>query len=518
MGLFSRSVKFGPLRVNASKSGLGLSAGVKGARVSVGPRGTYVTLGRGGFRYRTKLDGPRKRRAAPRKQPTATISAPPPPPPSEAARLDEGWIHTASTAELAEASPDTVLEDIQKRVHRYDWFKIYVIVVCVLGLPFLVVPPALLVLAVLAAIPGYFIYRWNYERRTARLFYDVDNEDIVLRLSACNAVGEALSRTAALWHIYASVATSDTKRNAGANTLIQRTPTSCHPGSLPGIELNIEPWSITVGPQQLLFLPDRLLVHENNRFAAVPYDQLSAEYAVTNFVEEDRVPPDAHQVDVTWRYVNKSGGPDRRFNNNYQIPVLAYGRLTLTTPTGLTILLQSSNVNATRQARDALVTLRRMALEDSRGVDARALDSRDQGTFPTSRTVPALSQASSVPSPSAPHGSVLREAATVLRFIAAADRKISDEEVEQTSSLLTRLFGDPSAVAGVMTTFKQISSSDADVRRAVHLLAGQSDALVRDLLSGAEAIALADGRVTPKEEERLSQLKNWVREATRASA
>lgn len=42
--------------------------------------------------------------------------------------------------------------------------------------------------------------------------------------------------------------------------------------------------------------------------------------------------------------------------------------------------------------------------------------------------------------------------------------------------------------------------------------------LVRDLLSGAEAIALADGRVTPKEEERLSQLKNWVREATRASA
>lgn len=273
-----------------------------------------------------------------------------------------------------------------------------------------------------------------------------------------------------------------------------------------------------MGPQQLLFLPDRLLVHENNRFAAVPYDQLSAEYAVTNFVEEDRVPPDAHQVDVTWRYVNKSGGPDRRFNNNYQIPVLAYGRLTLTTPTGLTILLQSSNVNATRQARDALVTLRRMALEDSRGVDARALDSRDQGTFPTSRTVPALSQASSVPSPSAPHGSVLREAATVLRFIAAADRKISDEEVEQTSSLLTRLFGDPSAVAGVMTTFKQISSSDADVRRAVHLLAGQSDALVRDLLSGAEAIALADGRVTPKEEERLSQLKNWVREATRASA
>jgi Protein of unknown function (DUF4236) len=56
MGFFFRkSFKFGPLRVNLSKSGIGVSAGVKGARISTGPRGTELNLGRKGIYYRKKL-------------------------------------------------------------------------------------------------------------------------------------------------------------------------------------------------------------------------------------------------------------------------------------------------------------------------------------------------------------------------------------------------------------------------------------------------------------------------------
>ena len=29
----------------------------------------------------------------------------------------------------------------------------------------------------------------------------------------------------------------------------------------------------------------------------------------------------------TWRFVNKNGGPDRRFNNNIQLPIVLYGQL-----------------------------------------------------------------------------------------------------------------------------------------------------------------------------------------------
>lgn len=47
-----KAFRVGPLRLNLSKSGLGLSAGVTGARVGIGPKGAYVHGGRHGLYYR----------------------------------------------------------------------------------------------------------------------------------------------------------------------------------------------------------------------------------------------------------------------------------------------------------------------------------------------------------------------------------------------------------------------------------------------------------------------------------
>lgn len=193
-------------------------------------------------------------------------------------------------------------------MHRFHWFKAYVLIVGLGALLLLPTPATSFGLIAAAAVPGYFLYQWNRERRTARLIYDIDNQHILHRLSVCNAVGEALAKPERLWHIYSSQLASDRKRNAGASSLIRRTRTACRPGSLPGIELNIEPWSVSVGPQQLVFLPDCILVHENRRFATVPYEQLVARYQPTRFIEEVTLPTDSRQVDTTWKFVNKSGG------------------------------------------------------------------------------------------------------------------------------------------------------------------------------------------------------------------
>jgi len=40
-------------------------------------------------------------------------------------------------------------------------------------------------------------------------------------------------------------------------------------------------------------------------------------------------------IGYTWKKANKDGSPDRRFANNYQIPILAYGGIRLTSKSGL---------------------------------------------------------------------------------------------------------------------------------------------------------------------------------------
>lgn len=56
MGLYLRkSIKVGPLRFNLSKSGVGVSTGIKGFRVGTGPRGNYIHMGAGGIYYRATI-------------------------------------------------------------------------------------------------------------------------------------------------------------------------------------------------------------------------------------------------------------------------------------------------------------------------------------------------------------------------------------------------------------------------------------------------------------------------------
>ncbi len=55
---FRKSIRFGLLRLNLSKSGIGVSAGVKGIRAGIDAKGrSYVAAGRGALSFRSY--GPR---------------------------------------------------------------------------------------------------------------------------------------------------------------------------------------------------------------------------------------------------------------------------------------------------------------------------------------------------------------------------------------------------------------------------------------------------------------------------
>lgn len=99
--------------------------------------------------------------------------------------------------------------------------------------------------------------------------------------------------------------------------------------------------------EDILLYPGVILMQRaDGAFALLDLREISVECHGVNFIEDEQVPSDSEVVSRTWAKVNKDGSPDRRFRENYQIPVCLYGRIKLTSPTGLTEEYQFSNARS----------------------------------------------------------------------------------------------------------------------------------------------------------------------------
>ena len=64
-------------RINFSKSGIGVSTGIKGFRVGTGPKGKYVHMGRNGIYYRKNLSrNSASNKVSLRQKPTDSVELP----------------------------------------------------------------------------------------------------------------------------------------------------------------------------------------------------------------------------------------------------------------------------------------------------------------------------------------------------------------------------------------------------------------------------------------------------------
>ena len=61
------------------------------------------------------------------------------------------------------------------------------------------------------------------------------------------------------------------------------------------------------------------------------------------FIETESIPNDTETVGHTWKYVNKNGSPDKRFKDNYQIPIVQYYELNITSQNGINDSFQFSD-------------------------------------------------------------------------------------------------------------------------------------------------------------------------------
>jgi len=197
----------------------------------------------------------------------------------------------------------------------------------------------------LLALPALLAGQWlDSYRRSVVLYYDLegDAEDSYKQL----AKGfDGLLGCAGKWHIEAGGAVTNLtvwKRNAGASHLVKKNATTLSYRLPTVIKSNVIPPSFAVGRQTLFFMPDIILVQDGTRFGVVPYGELALRWQDTRFIEEGRVPSDSLVVGHTWKHPNKSGGPDRRFRDNRQIPICLYETIHFQSKSGLNELVEFS--------------------------------------------------------------------------------------------------------------------------------------------------------------------------------
>ena len=346
MGFYLRTnLKAGPFRFNLSPSGVGISSGVPGFRVGTGPRGNYVRVAGLGTTY---FGG------------RAPVSSLPGVPPAPTSRNDEIVMQELSgtpVQHLVAAHPSDLIDQIQAAAQRrllWPWIAAAVAVLALVSVPYG------LVLLVLGLPSVWWLRQRDLARRSVVVFYQV--EDVpAANYEGFTASSGFVSRVERAWHVEAEgVLNSPYQRkvNAGAAALNRRSPASVDLTGPPVLVTNIAVPSLHGKERSVYFLPDRVIVRHGHQYAGLPYAAVTAHAQSQRFIESDTPPTDAQCVGTTWQYTNKSGGPDRRFKNNRQLPIMLYGRVTISSPEGLLMVWDFSRHEVAASLAEALNRMR----------------------------------------------------------------------------------------------------------------------------------------------------------------
>jgi hypothetical protein len=347
---FRRSIKIVPgIRLNLSRAGPSVSLGVRGLHHAIGLRGTRTTLSIPGSgvswsTYRAYSSAPQSQPGrrltavadpsvafpeAKKNEPSATVF--------ESAAIEE--LVAQSTSELA-----PILDGAQK---QWGWSPI------VLALALSAFALAALYHSQPATIGAlvFGIIAWpamailDRKGRTITLEYNL-NDDLERNFHRLVSAFNGLAACQRVWRVPSEMHQSDWKRNAGAAYTDKRDKISATLGLPHLIKSNLTFPALLLGEETIYFAPDAILIVARNRVAALRYDEIEVSARSIRFIESEGVPLDAQVIGETWQFVNKKGGPDRRFANNRRLPICSYGEMDLKSTKGLNERVQCSLTEA----------------------------------------------------------------------------------------------------------------------------------------------------------------------------
>ena len=243
-------------------------------------------------------------------------------------------METGNIAEMVDADAATVLKSINENISKVGSWPIPLVGLIALMPFFGAGPPFALLAALIAAMLAglaFWLYRRDNTRFATVLMYDLDDTATKVFEKFATEFDE-LSRSQKVMNIDTKGVVYDWKRHAGAAFEVKSGPARFGYGTPKRIQTNVSVPFIGGGMNTVYFFPDLLLVRQNKTIGGLDYRNVSIEFHDQLFNEVERVPGDAVVIGYTWRFVRRDGGPDRRFNNNFQIPVLNYQAMIVNGP------------------------------------------------------------------------------------------------------------------------------------------------------------------------------------------
>lgn len=303
----------GGFRINLSKSGIGYSWGVKGFRITQTASGqtrkTYSIPGTGISYVETKKNNYIQPKIQPKAEKVLTIG--------------ETTYYTSEN--LDEMSKNDIILKKIKEIHTLDK------IANILCLLVVFIPIGLLIKLFISA------------KGKINLEYEFDSYSKE-KYDSLNTIVTEMKQNKKLWRVNTSVKNADLKYSSGATNSISRVVINIKKGMPWYIKTNIDIYYIENGKKKIYLTPDRIIVLNGFKVVGCKYNNLDFNIFNSRFVEEEIVPKDATIISYTWKYVNKNGGPDRRFNDNRQLPICDYGGMSVTSTDGINFRMQCSNI------------------------------------------------------------------------------------------------------------------------------------------------------------------------------
>lgn len=183
------------------------------------------------------------------------------------------------------------------------------------------------------------------------------NSDCLELFSKITSSFEFLMKSELIWDITTQRDTDKYRERTTAEQTIERKKVNFNYDRLSFIECKFAAFHLeNRNGADIYIYPGFLIFFKNDReFALIDFNDLKIEYINQSFIESEKVPSDSVVVGQTWAKANKDGSRDKRFSDNYQIPIVKYGKLVFTSSQGMNEHFMISNPIISQQFFDLFI-------------------------------------------------------------------------------------------------------------------------------------------------------------------